>query len=104
VAVTTSGRFGLGIPWTGVTRPDWRGGPLLKVLALVVFLRYLLFPIIGILVNATLPLARPASFTVLNEPSLFWDIFARYDSGWYYEIARNGYFYDGDTSFRCTRC
>ena len=83
----------IGRPLT-VQLTAWLPSPLLKVLALIVFLRYLLLPLVGVLVNATFPLARPADFTVLSEANLFWDIFARYDSGWYYSIARNGYFYD----------
>jgi hypothetical protein len=70
--------------------------PLLQVLSVVIFLRYLVLPIIGVFVNATFPLARPTDFTVGEQPSVFWDIFARYDSGWYYDIARHGYFYFDD--------
>jgi hypothetical protein len=28
---------------------------------------------------------------MFDRPSPFWDAFIRYDSGWYYQIARNGY-------------
>jgi hypothetical protein len=74
-----------------------RSAPLVQVLSIVVFLRYLLLAIVGVFIDATFPLARPADFTVREQPSI-WDIFARYDSGWYYDIARNGYFYLGDQS------
>ena len=38
-------------------------------------------------------LFQPRQMTVFAEPSTFWDTFARYDSGWYEGIARNGYAY-----------
>lgn len=41
--------------------------------------------------NSHLPLARPEQFTVLHDTHLFWDTFARNDSGWYYGIASRGY-------------
>ena len=73
--------------------------PLVRVLAMVLFLRYLLLPVVGLFVNATFPEQRPADFTVFEQPNAFWDIFARYDSGWYYTIARDGYSYvDGQPS------
>jgi hypothetical protein len=40
-----------------------------------------------------LPLASPAQTTVLARPNAFWDQFARYDAGWYYQIARYGYWF-----------
>jgi hypothetical protein len=33
----------------------------------------------------------PDQSTVWGRPSPFWDAFARHDSGWYFDIARNGY-------------
>jgi hypothetical protein len=44
-------------------------------------------------INAAFPLDQPRQMTVFAEPSTFWDTFARYDSGWYEGIARNGYAY-----------
>lgn len=41
--------------------------------------------------NVVFPLEQPAPFTVTGRPHLFWDALARYDSGWYFGIARNGY-------------
>jgi hypothetical protein len=67
--------------------------PLGAVLAMVLFLRYLLFPIVGFFINATFPEQRPADFSVFEQPNPFWDIFARYDSGWFYNVARSGYHY-----------
>ena len=43
--------------------------------------------------NVVFPLYQPAGFTMWGNPSPLWDPFARYDSGWYYDIARNGYRY-----------
>jgi hypothetical protein len=45
------------------------------------------------LVNIAFPLDAPLQMTVFATPSPFWDTFARYDSGWYEGIARNGYAY-----------
>ncbi len=44
-------------------------------------------------INTAFPLDQPRQMTVFAEPSTFWDTFARYDSGWYEGIARNGYAY-----------
>jgi hypothetical protein len=30
---------------------------------------------------------------MFGQPSAFWDPFTRYDAGWYYQIARNGYLF-----------
>ncbi len=47
--------------------------------------------VLALLVNRTFPLYQREQFTVFGSTSLFWDTFARYDSGWYYQIARDGY-------------
>ena len=47
--------------------------------------------IIALLVNLSFPLQQHEQFTVFESTSPFWDTFARYDSGWYYQIAANGY-------------
>ena len=43
--------------------------------------------------NLAFPLDHhlPDQSTVWGTPSPFWDAFARHDSGWYFDIARNGY-------------
>lgn len=46
---------------------------------------------IAFLANAVLPMAQREQFTVFPSTNLFWDTFARYDSGWYFTIARYGY-------------
>ncbi len=47
--------------------------------------------LVAFFINATFPLERPEQFTVLADTHLFWDTFARNDSGWYYGIASRGY-------------
>ena len=43
--------------------------------------------------NLAFPLDRqlPRQSTMWGNPSPFWDAFVRHDSGWYFDIARNGY-------------
>ena len=78
--------------WAAIrTRTELVG--LARVLLLVFFLRYLLMPFVGFVVKTTFPLDRPENFTVYAEPHVFWDMYARYDSGWYYTIAQEGYRY-----------
>lgn len=48
---------------------------------------------LALAINVAFPLDQPRQMTVFAEPSAFWDTFARYDSGWYEGIARNGYSY-----------
>lgn len=50
----------------------------------------LLSAVLAFLENAAIPDRQPAPFTVGTAPNLFWDAFARWDSGWYFQIARNG--------------
>jgi hypothetical protein len=53
----------------------------------------LLSALLAFSINAAFPLDQPRQMTVYAEPSTFWDTFARFDSGWYEGIARNGYSY-----------
>lgn len=54
---------------------------------------------LAFLSNVVFPLASPEQFTVTGRTHLFWDALARYDSGWYFGIARNGYaFVEGGRS------
>jgi hypothetical protein len=42
--------------------------------------------------NLVFPLNQPEQFpSVFGSTRAFWDPFTRYDGGWYYQIARNGY-------------
>ncbi len=55
--------------------------------------------LIAFLANVTIPAHTDQGFSVLGHPHAFWDTFARYDSGWYYGIASNGYaFVEGGRS------
>jgi hypothetical protein len=47
--------------------------------------------LLGFFVNLAFPLDQTAPVTLFGRPSPFWDPFTRYDSGWYYQIARYGY-------------
>lgn len=47
--------------------------------------------VLALLVNLSFPLYQREQFTVWGRTSPFWDAFARYDSGWYFGIARYGY-------------
>lgn len=54
---------------------------------------------VGFLANVTIPDYQDQGFTVLDQANPFWDRFARYDSGWYYGIATQGYaFVEGGRS------
>lgn len=52
-----------------------------------------LFSALAVVANLVFPLAQREQFTVLGRTDAFWDSFARYDSGWYFGIARYGYEY-----------
>ena len=48
--------------------------------------------ILALLANVSLPAYRPGQFMpMFGTPSPFWDAFVPHDSGWYYQIARDGY-------------
>jgi hypothetical protein len=53
----------------------------------------LITSVVGFFAMVTLPLRADQGFSVLPQPHAFWDTFARYDSGWYYGIASQGYAY-----------
>lgn len=46
---------------------------------------------VAFLINAVVPMAGREQFTVFPSTNVFWDTFARFDSGWYFNIARYGY-------------
>lgn len=48
---------------------------------------------VAFLSNVVFPNYQHEQFTVFGSTSPFWDSFARYDSGWYFQIARYGYHY-----------
>ena len=48
--------------------------------------------VLAFIANLVIPLDRPEQFpSVFGSMRAFWDPFTRYDGGWYYQIARNGY-------------
>lgn len=47
--------------------------------------------VLALFINVAFPLDAARQMTVYNTPSSFWDTFARFDSGWYEGIARDGY-------------
>jgi hypothetical protein len=49
--------------------------------------------IVAFFVSITFPLNANQGFSVYRTPHAFWDTFARYDSGWYNQIATAGYAY-----------
>lgn len=51
----------------------------------------ILSALVALLFNVSFPSYQAEQFTVWGKPSPFWDAFARYDSGWYFDIARRGY-------------
>jgi hypothetical protein len=54
---------------------------------------------VGFIANVAIPDYQDQGFTVMERPNPFWDRFARWDSGWYYGIAANGYHHvDGGRS------
>ncbi len=75
-------------PPSAWTADDARAVTQLMLLAVVLRVATAL---IAFFMNATFPLDRPEQFTVLGETHLFWDTFARNDSGWYFGIASRGY-------------
>lgn len=48
---------------------------------------------VGFLANVTIPDYQNQGFSVFPEPNAFWDRFARFDAGWYNDIAARGYRY-----------
>lgn len=64
--------------------------PVLKVVLLVLAVR-LATAGLAFLANVVFPLHQNQGFGVYRQPHLLLDPFARYDSGWYHGIARDGY-------------
>lgn len=49
--------------------------------------------VLSFLANVAFPDYQREQFTVFGRTDPFWDALARYDSGWYFQIARFGYHY-----------
>jgi hypothetical protein len=70
----------------------WLRRPMLKIaLGAIAFRAF--SALLAFLVNLLFPDFQREPFTVFGSSSAFWDAFARWDSGWYYQIASRGYSY-----------
>ncbi len=76
-----------------VRKPAWAA--VIDSLFAVLITRTATF-LIGFLTNVLFPPARARSSTMPFESEKFAEIFAAWDSGWYFDIARRGYYYDVD--------
>jgi hypothetical protein len=63
-----------------------------KIIILALCFR-LMGAMVGFVGNVTIPDFQNQGFTVMERANPFWDRFARWDSGWYYGIASQGYAY-----------
>lgn len=52
--------------------------------------------VLSFVANVAFPDYQREQFTVFGRTEPFWDALARYDSGWYFQIARFGYHYTPD--------
>ncbi len=68
----------------------WTRGPVARIVIVTVALR-LATALLAFFAQVTIPAYQDQGFGVYRERHAFWDNFARYDSGWYHGIARNGY-------------
>lgn len=64
-----------------------------RTIALFAIAWRLLSAAIGWIAILNVPPAAPAQTTMLGRPNAFWDQFTRFDAGWYYQIARYGYWF-----------
>ena len=62
---------------------------LLRIIGWAIGFR-VLSAVVAFLANVAFPDYQPSPFSAGLMPNAFWDTFARWDSGWYYQIARNG--------------
>jgi hypothetical protein len=83
-------------PWTARVRRlaaavNWREVRVVAVIAACALAWRALSAGLAFLSNVVFPLNVPEQFTVTGRTHMFWDALARFDSGWYFGIARNGY-------------
>jgi hypothetical protein len=82
----------------GLTPGRLASRPLVRIVLLAIGIR-LLSALLGFAANVVFPLKVPEQFTVFGRTHHFFDTFARWDSGWYVGIARDGYaFVEGGRS------
>jgi hypothetical protein len=77
----------------GLTRRFGRRLPPAVVIAMLAVTFRLWSAALALFTNVVFPDYQREQFTVFGSTSPFWDSFARYDSGWYFQIARFGYHY-----------
>ncbi len=68
----------------------WLRGPVPRIVTIAIAVR-LATAVLAFFANVTIPAYQDQGFGVYRHRHAFWDSFARYDSGWYHGIARNGY-------------
>jgi hypothetical protein len=83
-------------PWSARVRRlaaavNWREVRVMAVIAGCALAWRALSAGLAFLSNVVFPLNAPEQFTVTGRTHMFWDALARFDSGWYFGIARNGY-------------
>ena len=95
------------LPVTVASRPKWLALPAAHSFVLPIEARIVIFALcfrlfgaaVGFIGNAAIPDYQNQGFTVMERPNPFWDRFARFDSGWYFGIASQGYrFVEGGRS------
>ncbi|HMF93000.1 MAG TPA: glycosyltransferase family 39 protein [Vicinamibacterales bacterium] len=67
-----------------------RARPVARIVIAAIGFR-LFSALLAFLANVVFPDYQREPFTMWGTTNLFWDTFTRYDSGWYFGIARNGY-------------
>jgi hypothetical protein len=73
-------------------RPARSSIALISRIALGAILFRIVSAVLAFLCNLVFPLHQPEQFpSVFGSLRAFWDPFTRYDGGWYYQIAANGY-------------
>src|ERR1700675_2079986 len=77
----------------GLTRRFRRRVPTTPMIAVLAVGFRMWSAFLAFLTNVVFPDHQREQFTVFGSTSPFWDSFARYDSGWYFQIARFGYHY-----------
>jgi hypothetical protein len=82
----------MSMPADAAPRRRWLAHPALRIVAWALLFRAF-SALLALLVNVVFPDYQRPPFTVYGSTSPFWDAFARWDSGWYYQIADRGYSY-----------
>lgn len=98
-AMPRPGQTGPGESAPAALSPGWLArAPLARIVLLALAIR-VVSALLGFGANVVFPLDRPEQFTVFGRTHHFADALARWDSGWYVGIARDGYaFVEGGRS------